>query len=170
MSNESRYPGVYQPPDKWAHERSNLERAGLIALKMEDAYRAMWSGYWPHGHCMNTCLTLAPLIRKSLDWNVLIAIGAVLGGRRHAWLESPEHDVLDPTFGQFGGGPALRVLPPSQSQLLGHQPLLRLSLVAEVRALAGFRPYSRSGSVWDKDCGVLELFSDDPFTSPLAHC
>lgn len=163
-----KYVGRFRPDrSKYFHERSKLQQAASIAISMQKAYRPIMSGLpWPHAHCLDTCLILAPIIRSSLEWDVTIVVGRVADNDPHAWLESTEWDILDPTFGSFDGGPPLRILPARQNWVLGHWPEFRLSRAQEQQLLDGWRP--RSGeSGWTEDCGAVALMRDHPQLSPL---
>lgn len=168
--SSKKYIGRYVPArDKWASQRTKLERASDIAQGMRKSYYAMWPGtVWPCGHCFNTSLILAPIIRSAIEWDVRVVVGRAGEDQPHAWIETPGNDIVDPTYGQFDGGPALRILPVSDKAALGHRKILTLALAQEQRAFAALKPLS-SESCWAEGSGVLELFGDNPFSSPLAH-
>lgn len=153
-----KYPGVFVPPaGKWRDERTDLELAGCIALSLEPAHQTMWANcFWPSGCCFNTVLLVAPAIRMALEWEVVIVLG-VVAGRPHARMETPDSDLIDPTYGAFDRGPPLRVLPAAQSELLGHIVKLRLTRAQEEHFRGCLKPRS-SDSGWDPDGEVLALF------------
>lgn len=115
------YLGEFVPPlDRPPAEWSKLEQAGAIALEAEDRYfKHMWPN-WPRGVCIDTCLLLAPIIRRELNWDVRIVMTSNGRWLLQACLQTPDGDLIDPTHGMHDGGPALRVLPTSQATTLGH--------------------------------------------------
>ncbi len=164
------YPGAFVPPrDKWAHEQTKLERSGCIAMSLEPAHKTMWPGmFWPSAHCLDSSLLLALAIRMSLEWDVRVVIGKASDCRPHAWIESPEGDIIDPTYGQFDGGPPLRVLSGRESVILGHFSEVTLSLAQEEYLRNSLKPVTGYGG-WAQDSGVRGLFSEWPASSNLAN-
>jgi hypothetical protein len=73
---------------------------------------------WPMGCCVVASATAVPLLRASLDADLLVVAG-LAAGRSHCWIESPDGDVIDLTYGQFDSGYPLRVLPAHDGSL-GH--------------------------------------------------
>lgn len=155
------YLGVYKSPkNKWKWERTQLQRAADIAHSMERTHRTMWSSLWPHAHCMNSSLLVAPAIRMALTWDVRVVVGRVEDCEPHAWIESPDGDIIDPTYGMFDFGPPLRVLPARSSWLLGHWPEVRLSIADEEHFRNSLRACANHG--WAIGCGIEALFGSHP--------
>lgn len=151
------------PQNKWNHERTLLERAGCIAQSLEQAHRTMWAGYcWPSALCLNSSLLVAPAIRMALEWQVQIVIGRVQNCRPHAWVESPDCDIIDPTYGMFDGGPPLRVLDSANSWQLGHWTEVKLSLTEE-ESFRNALSLNSSPSGWSNK-RVIQSFGDWPYT------
>lgn len=142
---------------------TKLERAINIAIAFERTQRVTWSSTWPYGHCFVSSLLLAPLIRVPLEWEVAVAIGVAHDSRPHAWLEAPDGDIIDSTFGQFDGGKPLRVLPAHQSGLLGREVEIKLSVTQEEYCRQAIKPSQIDG--WDQLAGILELFGSYPSVS-----
>jgi hypothetical protein len=142
-------------------EQTKLERAEAIAQVLEPVQRTMWSSIWPHAHCFVTALTSAPLIRAPLEWDVRVIVGVVYK-RPHAWLGSPDHDIIDQTY-VFDGGPHLRVLTAARAEELGHVSLVTLTLEQEALYRAAIRPSCQDG--WDPAVKVHTLFGINPHVS-----
>lgn len=154
----------YSTYPRWRYQWSDIEKAGAIAREYVVSQRMAWS-HWPGGHCYVTSLLLAPLLRASLEQDFAVVVGIVqYCGRqeRHAWIENPEGDIIDPTFGQFDGGPAVRVLPVYRSDELGHWGEIRLALDQEEFYRNSIRARTGDESGWDSLCRIFELFSEWP--------
>lgn len=145
-------------------EQTKLERATTIAEAFVDLQRVSWQSTWPFGFCFNASLLLAPLIRAPLEWQVVVVVGTVLGGSPHAWVETPDGDIIDSTFGMFIPGPALHVLPAAQAARHEHTSEVRLTIPQENRYRAAIWPSSDSG--WDPAVDVMTLFGPHPHISP----
>ena len=157
-------PTWYSTHPRWRYRWSDLERAGAIAREYVSSQRMAWN-YWPGGHCYVTSLLLAPLLRASLEQDFAVVVGMVrYCGRQeiHAWIENLEGDIVDPTFGQFDGGPAVRVLPVYRSDELGHWGEIRLTLDQEEFYRNSIQVRTGDESGWDPLCRILELFGEWP--------
>jgi hypothetical protein len=140
---------------------SKLARAEEIASRIEPAFEVMWSMMWPLGHCAVASLCLAPLLRASLEIDFRVVVGRAANNQVHAWVETPEGDIVDPTYGQFDDGPALRVLKAHEAHLLGHCGEIMLDLDQEEHYRRSIKPYTtRDG--WTARSGIKTLFSDHP--------
>ena len=157
-------PTWYSTHTRWRWQWSDLEIAGAIARESVSSQRMAWS-HWPGGHCYVTSLLLAPLLRASLEKDFAVVVGIVqFCGRqeRHAWIENPEGDIVDPTFGQFDGGPAVRVLPVHRADELGHWGEIRLTPSQEEFYRNSIRARTGDESGWDSLCRIFELFCEWP--------
>lgn len=148
-------------------EQTKLERAASIAEAFEPVYRIMWTCLWPHGSCMVSSLMLVPAIRGSLEWDCRVAIGTAARGRPHAWIESPEGDIIDPTYGQFDGKEPLRVLSATNAGDLGHKRALLLTIMEESLYRNGIKPSETATSGWDPRVEIMTLFGPNPHVSPI---
>ena len=165
--------GVFEPPGILRAEQTKLQRAACIAKSLEEAHRVIWPGIWPLAECFETCLITAPAIRMGLEWGVRVVVGKVSRPsereRPHSWIETPDRDIVDPTYGQFSksGSPDqhLRVLPNDQASLLGHKRMAMLSLDQEEYFRRAFRAEQVKGGAWEWGSGVAELF--DRGTLPI---
>lgn len=147
-------------------ELSKLEHATNIALAFQRTQQVTWSSTWPIGHCFVSSLFLAPLIRLPLEWEVAVVVGMASDCKPHAWIESPEGDIIDPTYGQFDPKAPLRVLPAGHSGELGHMGEIRLSVPQEDFCRNALRPSNKSG--WSQDADIQQLFGSHPaFTTTL---
>lgn len=144
--------------------RPRLERAAVIAQAFVQTQEAVWSGLWPSAYCMPSSLLLAPFLRVPLHWDLRVAVGVAHDCRPHAWVESPEGDIIDPTYGMFDYGEPLRVLPTHRSGELGHWAEIRLSLDEEEFYRRSLTPGGETG--WSEECRIHELFSDYPRIAP----
>lgn len=120
--------------------QTSLERAGVIARESDRVFRVMWSSMWPTGHCTVASLCLAPLLRSSLDVDFRVAVGRAGDCKPHAWVEGPDGDIVDPTFGQFDDGTPLRVLDSHHADELGHCPEILLTLDQEENLRRSIKP------------------------------
>lgn len=136
----------------------------MIAEKFVELQRESWQSTWPLGFCFNASLLLAPLIRAPLDWPVSVVVGTVLDGVPHAWVETPDGDIVDPTFGQFSHGPALIVLSSDQSSEHGHSRAVVLSEREESIYRGAIKVSAKNG--WDPCVDVMTLFRPNPHISP----
>lgn len=137
-----------------------ITRAEAIALSFEPVMKGLRIGVWPNGACFLTCLLLNPILRGALEWDLTIVIGKVLlpeGPKPHAWLESPEGDIIDPTFGQFDGGKPLRIIRASRKTMLGHVKGSELSESDENYYVSCIQPWTGDGG-WRPSSGVADLF------------
>lgn len=162
MSEE--YPGTFslEPWKKlWRDERPNYVLAATYMLSLENSMEYAYR-MWPHGCCMLTTLLEAPLIRTAFEYDLHIVVGRVGNTRPHAWFEDTDGNILDPTYGMFDGGPALRVLDHRHSTLLGHWGEHILTREEEAVLYAGIKPLS-SNNGWTDACDVLTLFGDHPY-------
>jgi hypothetical protein len=91
-----------------------------------------------------------------------IIIGRAHNNMAHAWIESPEGDIIDPTYGQFDGGPALRVMPACYGHEYGHCGELVLDLDQEEFYRRSIKPRSERDG-WSARSRIKGLFSDYPF-------
>jgi hypothetical protein len=152
--------GVVRYIRKPLWELTQFEMATNIAIAFEKTQRVTWSSTWPTGHCLVSSLLLAPLIRMPVEWEVAVAIGVAYKCRPHAWLETPDGDVIDPTYGQFDRGKALRVLPAHQSGDLGHMIEVKLTIAQEERCRNAIQPSIGNG--WNQAADILQLFGAYP--------
>lgn len=137
-------------------------RAAMVARAFDYSQRAAWrQSLWPGGHCMNGSLLLAPILRLSLEAEFTVVVGQAHNCQPHAWIETPAGDIIDPTYGQFDHGPALRLLPAERCTELGHMGEIRLSLDQEEHFRQSIRPVS-SVSGWADNSEVNQLFSQFP--------
>lgn len=111
--------------------QKELDRAGRIAQLLDKAHEEMYSYLWPTGCCTVTSLVLAPYLRAAMNIDFHVIVGRAHDCKFHVWVESPEGDVIDPTYGQFDNGPALRVLNARHAGGLGHCGEVALSLDQE---------------------------------------
>lgn len=155
----------------------DLERAEKLCRLLGPASAEAWSFMWPSGCCVVASVTAAPFLRCALDVDLRVVAGHVARSDRgrwhtlakHAWIESPEGDIFDKTFGQFDGGEPLRVLPAHDAGVLGHvaEAVLTLDEEEEVRRaihprfIAGLNE-GPSGWIGSGRTLVTNLFSDYP--------
>jgi hypothetical protein len=125
--------------------------------------RARRWGIFPFGFCFVASLELAPLLRRQLGLTVGVVKGVVGDCRQHAWIELPDCTIIDPTYGQFDGGPAMRILHPHEVDRYGHCAEIPLQLAYEEYFLSNLDatgPIEHRG--WRPGCGIDELFSEWP--------
>jgi hypothetical protein len=134
-----------------------INRTESICLALEPGFQIMWSSLWPLGCCVPTSLLLAPLLRASLEIDFHVVAGWAAERRAHAWIQSPEGDIIDPTYGQFDGDGPLRIW--STGTGGGHQVHRVLTLDEEERARREIKPRSTS-SGWVPRGHVLAWFSE----------
>ena len=80
---------------------------------------------WPKNSCGDTSFTLLQALRKQIGnpgfrWNI---IGGYFNDKNHSdeqhkWIQIADGTIIDPTAGQFLGGQALRIFPPSDPRYL----------------------------------------------------
>jgi biotin operon repressor len=154
----------YSTYPRWRYQWSDLEKAGAIAREYVDSQRMAWS-LWPGGHCFVTSLLLAPLLRASLEEDMAVIVGVVQRHgliEKHAWIEDLTGNIVDPTYGQFDGGPAVRVLQYYRADELGHWGDIRLTLAQEELYRNSIRVRTGDESGWDPFCRIFELFGEWP--------
>lgn len=136
-----------------------LERAEHLARKMNPVFAGMWSFMWPKGHCAVASLCLAPLLRASLDIDFRVVVGRADDNKVHAWIESPEGDIIDPTYGQFDSGYPVYVI--DVRQVVDHMGELKLTLDEEDYYRRSISPKHWS-SGWSALSDIKKLFCDYP--------
>lgn len=135
-------------------------RAGHICIKLEPAFKIMWTSMWPGGCCVPTSLLTAPILRASLEIDFVVACGWAHEDRRpHAWIQSPAGDIIDPTYGQFCQDFAhpFRLVASSEPDLLGHEVYKILTLEEEEQARRDMKPRSTSKG-WLPGSALPDLF------------
>lgn len=136
-----------------------------ISAALTTAQEVMWWSQWPFGHCAVSALLLAPSLRAPTEIDFRVVIGRCHDNRMHAWIESPEGDIIDPTYGQFAEGEALRWLRAHDAGRLGHEGELKLTLDQEEfyrRAIVPSAAPPDEVDGWIGKCGIKKLFSDHP--------
>jgi hypothetical protein len=140
-----------------------LTWAEQTCLNFEPVMRGLHIGLWPNGACFLTSLLLVPILRTSLEWSLGVVVGKVKlpeGEPAHAWIESPEGDIIDPTYGMFDFGKPLRILRTEQRESLGHVSQVRLSENDENYFRESIQPWTGDNG-WRPNCGVKELFGTE---------
>jgi hypothetical protein len=127
---------------------------------MNPVFARMWSMMWPVGHCGVASLCLAPLLRASLQLDLRVVVGKAHNARIHAWIESPEGDVIDPTYGQFNNTYPLHVIP--AHAVVDHCGEISLSLDEEEHYRRSIKPRDNVNHGWSAKSGIKSLFSDYP--------
>lgn len=166
----SHYPGTYEEllsesqGPRFHHWRPFCQIA-TVARAFDCTQRAAWRGsLWPGGHCLVGSLLLAPVLRLSFEQPFSLIIGQAGDNKMHAWIETPAGDIIDPTYGQFDHGPALRVLPVERASELGHMGELTLTAEREEQLRQAIRPSSSSQTGWAPEAAIGLLFNDHPST------
>lgn len=108
-----------------------IERAWEIGIRANRLFMMMWDSMYPEGHCAVASISLAPLLRAAIPIDFRVAVGRAHDNRPHAWIESPDGDIIDPTYGQFTKGESLVVAPVHIALDFGHCPDLLLTLDQE---------------------------------------
>lgn len=141
-----------------------LRRVEQVARAADPMFRAMWGAMWPKGCCVPASLAFAPLLRMSTLIHFRVAIG-----HQHVWLESPESDVVDLTYGQFsdsqpwpgsGWNDPLLIVPAGQARPPQLEPPFKLLTLRQEQKYRGrIRARGTGEQGWfPTACGIRQDF------------
>lgn len=104
-------PFVYSTADRTDQPSLDTEKVLRIGRAFETGFRMLWPGF-PYGCCVEASMILhAALDSTYVNAQVRTRSGKY-DGRLHQWIEASDGTIIDPTLGQFVGGPALHIIAP----------------------------------------------------------